>query len=187
MMNMILGKRHIILAALVLSLGIAVYLNWIYSAKDENFIATDATAAESSETGKNYGDSKYVSTDANEVQVVSDKKFFSEARVNRTKTRDEAIASIKKMFKDAELTDTEKTSLAVQATALAAAIETEGNVEGLIKAKGFDDCMVYINDDKADIVVKASGLQKEDVAKIKDVVLAQTAIPVENISITETK
>ena len=185
-MNMILGKRHIILAALVLSLGIAVYLNWIYSTKDGDFVATDA-AASTSETGKNYGDSKYVSVDGEEIKVVANAKFFNEARVNRTKTRDAAIDSIKKMFKDADLNEAEKTALAVQATTLAAAIEAEGNVEGLIKAKGFEDCMVYISDDKADIVVKASGLKKEDVAKIKDIVLAQTNVTVENISITETK
>lgn len=183
-MNMILGKRHIILAALVLSLGIAVYLNWVYASKDGDFVATDAAA---SETGKNYGDSKYVSVEGEQIQVVADTKFFNEARVHRTKTRDEAMDSIKKMFKDAELTDTEKTALAVQATTLASAIEAEGTVEGLIKAKGFEDCMAYITDDKADIVVKASGLKKEDVAQIKDIVLAQTSVTVENISITETK
>lgn len=184
-MNMILGKRHIILAALVLSLGIAVYLNWVYSAEGGDFVATDAAAT--SEAGKNYGDSKYVSLDGEEIQVVADTKFFNEARVNRTKTRDEAVDSIKKMFKDASLNDTEKSALAVQAASLAEAIETEGTVEGLIKAKGFEDCMVYLSGDKADIVVKASGLQKEDVAKIKDIVLAQTSVAVENISITETK
>ncbi|WP_312641874.1 SpoIIIAH-like family protein [Hydrogenoanaerobacterium sp.] len=183
-MNMILGKRHIILAALVLSLGIAVYLNWVYSASGEDFVATEtATATET----KNYGDSKYVSLDGEQVQVVANTKYFNEARVNRTKTRDKAIDSIKKMFKDAELTETEKAALAVQATTLAQAIETEGTVESLIKAKGFEDCMVYLSDDKADIIVKASGLQKEDVAKIKDIVLSQTDVAVENISITETK
>lgn len=183
-MNMILGKRHIILAALVLSLGIAVYLNWVYSASGEDFVATET--ATTTET-KNYGDSKYVSLDGEQIQVVSNSKYFNEARVNRTKTRDKAVDSIKKMFKDADLTDTEKAALAVQATDIAQAIETEGAVESLIKAKGFEDCMVYLADDKADVIVKASGLQKEDVVKIKDIVLAQTDVVVENISITETK
>ncbi|MBC8545482.1 SpoIIIAH-like family protein [Clostridiaceae bacterium NSJ-31] len=183
-MNMILGKRHIILAALVLSLGIAVYLNWVYSTSGGDFVATETAATGES---KNYGDSKYVSLDGEEVQVVANSAYFKEARLNRTKSRDEAVDSIKKMFKDASLTDEEKSALAVQATDIAQAIETEGTMENLIKAKGYEDCLVYMADNKVDIVVKSEGLQKEDVAKIKDIVLAQTDVPVENISITETK
>lgn len=183
-MNMILGKRHIILAALVLSLGIAVYLNWVYSASDGDFVAEETAA---STEAKNYGDSKYVNLDGEEIQVVANSEYFNEARVNRTKKRDEAVDTIKKMFKNAELTETEKTALAVQATAIAQAIETEGTVENLIKAKGYEDCMVYLAEDKAEVVVKAAGLAKEDVAKIKDIVLAHTSVSVENISISETK
>lgn len=179
-MNMILGKRHIILAALVLSLGIAVYLNWAYSAGGNDFVATEATT----ET-KNYGDSKYVTADGEEIQVASDSTYFKEARLTRTRTRDEAMDSIKKMFKNADLTDAEKAELAVQATQLAQAIEKEGTVENLIRAKGFEDCMVYLTGNTCDVVVKSSGLTKEDVAQIKDILLTQTSVAVENISITE--
>lgn len=186
-MNMILGKRHIILAALVLSLGIAVYLNWVYSASDGDFVAEQTAAGATGSEAKNYGDSKYVNLDGEEIQVVANPEFFNEARVNRTKTRDEAVDTIKKMFKSADLTETEKTALAVQANAIAQAIEAEGTVESLIKAKGYEDCMVYLSADKADVVVKAAGLAKEDVAKIKDIVLAHTDVTVENIFISETK
>ena len=44
-MNMILGKRHIILAALVLVLGIAVYLNWTFGGKDGGLTITDQLEA----------------------------------------------------------------------------------------------------------------------------------------------
>ena len=54
-MNMIVGKRQIILMALVLGLGIAVYLNWIYADGGNDFVLT----GKMSET-KNYGDAQYV-------------------------------------------------------------------------------------------------------------------------------
>lgn len=44
-MNMILGKRHIILAALVLVLGIAVYLNWTFGGKEGGLNITDQLEA----------------------------------------------------------------------------------------------------------------------------------------------
>ena len=90
-MNMILGKRHIILAALVLVLGIAVYLNWTFGGKDGGFNITDQL-----EAGKNYGDAQYVGTDTNDgkddLEVnASGGTFFSEARLTRQKSRDSAI------------------------------------------------------------------------------------------------
>ena len=187
-MNMILGKRHIILAALVLSLGIAVYLNWAYSTSAGDFVATDASASGGDSETKNYGDSKYVSANGEDVEVSEASAYFEEARLSRTKSRDEAMDSLKSMFEDVSLSDDQKAELAVQATAMAQAIETEGNLENLIKAKGFEDCMVYLSEDTADVVVKTSGeFTKEDAAQIKDVLLSQTSIPVENISITESK
>ena len=75
--------------------------------------------------------------------------------------------------------------LAVQAAAIATAIEAEGKVENLIKAKGFADCMVYLEEDRASIVVKAQELLDNEVAQIKDIILKETSVPVENISIVE--
>lgn len=60
-MNMILGKRHIILAALVLVLGIAVYLNWTFGGKEGGLNITDQL-----EAGKNYGDAQYVDANTGE-------------------------------------------------------------------------------------------------------------------------
>ncbi|MBR6607583.1 MAG: SpoIIIAH-like family protein [Oscillospiraceae bacterium] len=182
-MNMILNKRHIILAALVLVLGIAVYLNWVYGGED-------LTLTEQMQTAKNYGDAKLV--DANTPQLSEDVEavaasgsFFSEARLNRQKSRDSAIDALTGMFQDASLSDTEKAQLALQAAAVADAIETEGKIENMIKAKGFSDCMVYIDGERVDAIVKTNGLLEEEVAQIKDILVAETGATEENISITE--
>ncbi len=184
-MNMILGKRHIILAALVLVLGIAVYLNWTFGGKEGGFNITDQL-----ETGKNYGDAQYVDTNTGdengelEVNAASG-TFFSEARLTRQKSRDSAIDTLTQMFQDTSLSDEQKSQLTVKAASVAEAIETEGKIENMIKAKGFSDCMVYIDGDRVDAIVKTNGLLKEEVAQIKDILVAETGAAEENISITE--
>ena len=55
----------------------------------------------------------------------------------------------------------------------------------MIKAKGFSDCMVYIDGDRVDAIIKTNGLLKEEVAQIKDILIAETGAVEENISITE--
>ena len=71
--------------------------------------------------------------------------------------------------------------MALKAAELAKSIETEGKIENLIKAKGFTDCMVYYDTDNVDVVVKTEGLEAAQVAQMKDIILKETSIPVENI------
>ncbi|MDD2955223.1 MAG: SpoIIIAH-like family protein [Oscillospiraceae bacterium] len=181
---MILGKRHIVLAALVLALGIAVYLNWSFSAQDGGFAVSGAL-----EEGRNYGDAEFVEApeEGGEVEAGASGAFFSEARVTRQKTRDEAVETLTQMFQDASLSDEQKAELAVQANAVAQAIETEGKIESMLRAKGFSDCLVYIDGGRVDAVIKTGGLLKEEVAQIKDILIAETGAGADDISITEAK
>ena len=65
--------------------------------------------------------------------------------------------------------------------------ESEGKIESLIKAQGFDDCVVYLNGSTANIVVKTEGLESAQAAQIKDILLTEVTIPAENIRIFEVK
>ena len=105
--------------------------------------------------------------------------------MTRQQSRDSAIDTLTQMFQDSSLSDEQKSQLAVKAAGVAEAIETEGKIENMIKAKGFSDCMVYIDGDRVDVIVKTNGLLKEEVAQIKDILIAETGALEENISITE--
>lgn len=179
-MNMIIGKRQIILASLVLALGIAVYLNWQFSSSGEDLSVTGEL-----EEGKNYGDAQYVDKQFLPDDTVSADVYFAQARLTRTKSRDEAIETLTSMLKEADLTEEKKAELAVQATEVAKSIEIEGNIENLIKAKGFEDCMVYLDGDQVNAVVKTAGLLDNEAMQIKDIILSQITVPVENIKILE--
>ncbi|MEG2295143.1 MAG: SpoIIIAH-like family protein [Oscillospiraceae bacterium] len=178
-MNMILGKKQIILASLVVGLGIAVYLNVAYTNQNDLLETTQKLDTSS----KEYGDSQYVGNQ--NPENINTETYFAQAKITRSKSRDEAVETLKMMLSDADLDETNKTSLALKATEIAKSIETEGKIENLIKAKGFEQCMVYYNEDRVDIIVKTQGLLENEVVQMKDIILKEANIPVENISIVE--
>jgi len=183
-MNMIIGKRQIILSALVLGLGIAVYLNWQYSTA-----AIELPVTEAIEHGvSNYGEAQYVDSPSAITAVSFDdyeESFFVEAKLSRQRARDEAVETLAFMLADATLSGDQKTQLALRAVDLADSIEKEGKIENLLKAKGFTDVMVYYDTLRADVIIKTGGLLVHEAAQIKDIILKETKIEPENIAIVE--
>ena len=162
-MKLSIKKGHIVLGALVLALGAAVYLNWDYM-KQTDYVAagnTNQTTNENEGTA-NYGDAYFVS-----------------ARLSRTQSRDEAMDALKYMLEDSVL--------AQQAQSLAKTIETEGKIENIIKAKGFTECMVYLDEDKVDVIVQSTGLTDSEAAQIMDAVMSEVEVEESNVSIIEIK
>ena len=69
--------------------------------------------------------------------------------------------------------------------AIAAAIEIEANIEELVKAKGFEDCVAVINGDLASVIVKSDGLLPSEIAQITKIVYDQSGILPVNLTIME--
>lgn len=175
-LNMLIGKKQIILASLVVILSIAVYLNWQYSATGENGLnLVEQTEKDTSE--KNYGDVQQVDNNGGD--------YFAEASLQKEQSRGEAIETLNNLLNDAELTQEEKDSALTQATQIMEQIDAENTMENLILAKGFEKCVVYYNGDTANIVVKSSELSAEQAAQIKDIVVEQTSLEAEYITIIE--
>ena len=172
-MNMIVGKKQVLLTALVLCLSFAVYLSWVYTDSGITLPVTNTLE------GKNYGDAQYVS--GNEDADA----YFAEAKMTRQKTRDEAVATLKGLIESDSVSSEQRTQLALQTAAIADAVETEGKIETLIKAKGFEECMVYYDAERVDVVVRTNGLAANEVAQMKDIILRETSVPDENIAIIE--
>ena len=183
-MNVIVGKKQIVLSVLVLALGVAVYLNYQYSqVGGDEFPITDAANASAEVVGEDAGEA------GEELEETYGEAYFAEAKLSRSQSRDEAVEALAAMLGEAELDSSQKAELALEAAALAKSIETEGKIENLIKAKGFEECMVYYDTQKVDIIVKSEseGLSDEQVAQIQDVVLAEVDLSAENIRIVEVK
>jgi stage III sporulation protein AH len=176
-MNLIVGKRQIILAALILGLSIAVYLNWQYA--DLGGLELTGTV----EGGKNYGDAQYVDgTVSSETDA-----FFAEAKLSRTRSRDEATEALNTLLQDQTLSTEQRATFAMKVSAIADAVQAESKIENLIKSKGFNECIVYFDAENVDVIVRTEGLLANEVAQMKDIILQEVSVPVENISIVEIK
>jgi len=193
---MIIGKKHFILAALILALGAAVYLNWQFS-PSETLIADMAE--------ENYSDSvidstEYVaavnqasSTDtaaSADVPVVKDTgNYFDEARAERSKARDESIATLQDIIDDTSIDESQKTQAINTLAEIAENIDKEASIETLIKAKGYYDCVVVISDTQVNVIIPSgeNGITAADAAIIKDIVVGQINISPSSIKIIEAK
>jgi stage III sporulation protein AH len=177
-LNLIIGKKQIILACLTLILGIAVYTNYALSDTDKDIAAEDAAAVQADSS--NYGDAEFVSGDA-------DSDYFAQVRLTRMTSRDEAVETLSAIMSGGDLSDEETAVYTNEAVTLSKLSESESKIENLIKAQGFSDCVVYLNDSTASIVVRSDGLEAEQAAQIKDILLTEVTIPAENIRIFEVK
>ena len=202
MRNVSKNTRRATAITLAAALAVAVYLNWQYSrtdlaAGDETLEASasvtvsgevrDALLTEAealSAANKNYGEAQLVSV-ANDTGS----QFFDEARLNREKAHDEALDTIQKTLKDTALTEEEKAKYTSQLTANLEDMNAENEIETLVKAKGFADCLCFLQSDRADLTVMTSGeaLTAAQVAQIRDIVLSKTSVTAQNITVVEVK
>ena len=137
------------------------------------------TASEAGET-KMLGDAKFVSSSA-----IASEDYFSMAKLSRTRSRDEAIETVATILDNTQLTDSDKQEATAKAMAISDVIEMESRIENLVKAKGFAECMAYLTDSTANIVVQSNGLTQDQATQIKNIVVAEGKIKGENITITE--
>lgn len=170
--TMIIGKKQIILAGLTLILGVAIYINYAFSSGDGKLQATSKIENQAA----NYGEAQLVSTDSAD-------DYFAQARIDRMESRDKAVETLKTIMNGGDTTEEEQAVASQDAATLSGLIQTESKVEDLIKASGFEDCVVYLDGDNANIVVKSDGLADSDAAKIKDILLSEVDVANENIRI----
>jgi len=181
--NLIIGKKHIILACLTLILGVAVYMNYAFASVEDDITAEKTMAeagSEDSAEAANYGDAAFVSAEG-------ESDYFAQVRLARMTSRDEAAETLSAILGGGDLSDEENAAYTSEAMSLSKLSESESTIESLIKAQGFDDCVVYLNGTTANIVVKSEGLVPEEAAQIKDILLTEVTIPAENIRIFEVK
>lgn len=148
--------KIIIIAAMVLLLGVTGYLNVVLN----NSVSDNNDGA------------------------VTTSSYFQTYRADRESTRDQEM-----LYYDAIIASESSTAEAIATAesaklALIEQMEQELVVEGLIKAKGFEDCVVTISDENVNAVVSsAEQLTTTEVAQIVEIIQSQLNTSIENIKI----
>lgn len=181
----IFGKKQIVMAALVLALGGAVWLNMEFSGTAGGFVQTNNNTS----AVKNLGDTKYVAnlSEGEVVETNATPTYFSEAATARKKAREEAISLLEETLNKVDATSSAKAEATEKMTLIAKRIETEAAIETLIKAKGFENVLVVIGDNDVNVIIEKSDLLPSQTLQIQDAVTSQYKISLENIKIVNIK
>lgn len=203
-----LWKRNAIAAAIVLFVCGAVYLNWDYSQEtevgrslgeaalvgssqtdtllkqeDTDTAAedTEGTDTEETDTGTTEGET------ADTTGTTQSGAYFSTARLNRQQARDNALSLLQEAAADekADQTVVDEANASIQT--MASYTMTEAQIENLVTAKGYTDCVAFLGENSISVVVSAmeNGMTDADAAKIGEIVKEQTGLTADQIKIIE--
>lgn len=168
------AKRNILIATVLVFVCAAVYLNWSYNRADES----EPVGAEDGA-----GDQQSVSAGS------EDSDYFAQARLTRQTSRDEAL-SLLETAAASESASQETIDGAMDAiAAMATWSMQETQIENLLLAKNFEDCVVYISSDGVTVAVPApvEGLSAASVAQITETIIGETGCTAEDIRVIEVK
>lgn len=171
-------KRNLVVLGSVLLIGGAVWLNWaLFSAAgDENYDPSYYASGDAESNNKGESDV---------VQSAGENSYFAMAEIDRSRARDEALEVLNQITSSEDATDEARAQAYAAIEQMAIDIENEANIETLMKAKGFEECVAVISDNAATIIVKSEGLLPSHIAQITEIVWEQSGILPASVKIIE--
>lgn len=174
-----IGKKNLIVVLAILVIGGAVYVNYLLFSDPVDTIGYGTN---------NMADTYGTGEDQNNIVVGTNTEqdsYFSTTVLSRQKARDEALEVLQTVVTSAEAMEETKAQAFADITQIAKDIESEANIETLIEAKGFADCVAVVNGSTVNIVVKTDGLLANDIAQINEIVYEQAGVLPVNVKIVE--
>lgn len=164
-----IGKRNLLILCAVLLIGGAVVLNYFL------FEGSDKV---------DYDGSGMTDADPNENESPTTDTYFASTILSRDQARDEALAVLQTVLENEDALEETKTQALSDISRIALEIEKEANIESLIRARGFEDCIAVLSGDAASIIVKSdTELLQNHVAQISEIVYEQSGVLPSNVKI----
>ncbi len=183
-MGFIVKKRQLILATLIAALGVAVFVNWYYNKPEVQMSQEVAQTTQIEKIGN------AETSQLGEAQLVDSKnitEYFNTARINRQKSHDESLEVLNEIIKDSSSSPEAVVSAQNALEEISKVIKLETDLENLIVAKTGGECVVVINDNKAQVIVNKNTLNDTVSTQIIDIIASQANIFSENITLIEAK
>ena len=188
-----LWKRNVVVAAIVLFVCVAVYLNWSYNREDDTADA-GKTLGEAALVGNQTSD-PLVSTTPDPAASPTPSAapdstgtgYFASARLNRQQARDSALSLLQEAAASEDADQAMKDEANASIQTMASLTVSEAQIENLVTAKGYSDCVAFIGDNSVSVVVAATenGLTDAAVARITVIVMVETGVSASQIKIIE--
>ena len=177
-------KKNLVAAAVLVTVCTGIYVNWLYTeqtmAKNltdtldfEKVMSDDTLVLSSDET---------VLTDAQQNTATD---YFAAVRLSRQQARDSAVSLLQDVSVNSDQTKAEESAAELEDIVQTAL--TEAQIESLVIAKGYTDCVAYMSSEGVSVAVAApeGGLKQDDVAVIADIVMAQSDYSLDDIRVVE--
>lgn len=182
-------KRNAVVVTMAVLVCAAAALNWKYAGQEAQEGARDAGTKILGEaalvSGTEDGEDAPAAAPEDETGVYTGSDYFASARLTRQQARDSAIT----LLQEAAAQENADTAVANEASegiqALASFTLKESQIENLVTAKGYADCVAFMGEDSISVVVSTGEreLTGEDVAKITDIAMSETGYGAAGIKI----
>lgn len=175
-------KRNIVVAAVLVFVGAAVYLNWSYNSR---WGAADAAMAAAEDAATLAAQAEYDAAEA--AAIATNSAYFDNARLTRQQARDEALELLELACASEDASQDVIDQSMSQINDMASWNLQESLLENELMAKDFADCVVFVNDDGVTVAVPAplTGLTDVQVAQITETVLSNTDFTAQSLNVIE--
>ena len=174
-------KKNLVAAGILVTVCCGIYINWRYTGNKvqdlDQMLDSDKVM---SDNLLDLGDDSQVSGGEDTIT-----DYFAAVRLSRQQARDSAITLLQEAMSYGDETQQEATNAQLEQIIQTALVEAQ--IESLIIAKGYADCVVYISEEGVSVAVATpeGGLQTEDVALIADIVMTQSEYKMDDIRVVE--
>lgn len=179
-------KKNVVAAAVLVTVCAGIYVNWLYTEEQSAANLSDTLDEEKIMSADmlvmSDGSTLSVDADAGDT-TISD--YFAAVRLSRQEARDSAVGLLQEAMAYSDSDQSSQTNAQLEELVQVALCEAQ--IESLVIAKGYQDCVAYISDGGISVAVASpeGGLAQTDVAVIADIVMTQSDYSMEDIRVVE--
>ena len=181
-------KKNMVAAAILVTVCAGIYVNWVYTEDSMAVSLTDTLDSEKvmSEEMLDLSEDMAAIAAGEDLDTTA-ADYFAAVRLSRQQARDSALNLLQEAMAYSEGTKEAESSAELEVIVETAL--SEAQIESLVIAKGYTDCVAYMTGDGISVAVSSpeGGLQQADVTVIADIVMAQSDYGLEDIRVVEVK
>ena len=182
-------KKNLVAAAVLVTVCTGIYVNWLYTEENAAVNLSDTLDAEKVMSNETLVLSEDMAAIAEGTAVnTTNTDYFAAVRLSRQQARDNAV----NLLQDAMAYSTSEAGSkdvesAMELEEIVQTALSEAEIESLVIAKGYTDCVAYMSSEGISVAVAApeGGLQQSDVAVIADIVMNQSVYSLDEIRVVE--
>ena len=181
-------KKNLVAAAILVTVCAGIYVNWLYT--EDKTVASledslDTQKVMNEDTLVLSGDMEAIAAGEDTISTSTD--YFAAVRLSRQQARDNAVNLLQEAMAYSGSEGSKDVESAMELEEIVQTALSEAQIESLIIAKGYTDCVAYMSGEGISVAVSSpeGGLQQADVAVIADIVMTQSDYSLDDIRVVE--